>query len=200
MTTEKSPLEQALDLVLYGPVGLAVTAGENRDEMVDKGRQRVSAQVGMARMIGQFAVAQAEKEARKLRERVVGAVNGVRSDGATTAPPGPSDGAPTTASPTGAAPPATRRRADAGSRAGGAAAPVTGGARSMAADGLPEGPARSSAHLAIPGYDTLSAPQVVQRLAGLAPEELAAVGAYEEAMRGRRTILSKVAQLRADQT
>ena len=51
-------------------------------------------------------------------------------------------------------------------------------------------------NLAIPGYDTLSASQVVQRLAGLNSEELAAIGAYEAAGRGRRTILNRVAQLR----
>jgi hypothetical protein len=52
--------------------------------------------------------------------------------------------------------------------------------------------------LAIPGYDTLSASQVVQRLGGLSAPELEAVHRYENAMRGRRTILSKVAQLQAE--
>ncbi|MDP1792963.1 MAG: hypothetical protein Q8K63_02400 [Acidimicrobiales bacterium] len=50
--------------------------------------------------------------------------------------------------------------------------------------------------LAIPGYDTLSASQIVQRLAGLNAAELAAIGSYEAAGRGRRTILNRVAQLR----
>jgi hypothetical protein len=50
--------------------------------------------------------------------------------------------------------------------------------------------------LAIPGYDSLSASQVVERLAGLNEEELAAIGSYESAGRGRRTILNRVAQLR----
>jgi len=58
-----------------------------------------------------------------------------------------------------------------------------------------ETPAPSGAHLAIPGYDTLSASQVVQRLAGLAADELEAVRAYESDTRGRRTILSKISQL-----
>lgn len=49
--------------------------------------------------------------------------------------------------------------------------------------------------LAIPDYDTLSASQVVKRLAGLAPDELEAVRAHESANRGRKTILNKVAQL-----
>jgi hypothetical protein len=51
--------------------------------------------------------------------------------------------------------------------------------------------------LAIPDYDGLSASHVVNRLAGLAPQELEAVRLYEMANRGRKTILSKVAQLQA---
>jgi hypothetical protein len=49
--------------------------------------------------------------------------------------------------------------------------------------------------LAIPDYDALSASQVVPRLAGLAGDELDAVRRYEGANRGRKTILSKIAQL-----
>jgi hypothetical protein len=52
-----------------------------------------------------------------------------------------------------------------------------------------------AALLAIPDYDSLSASQVVPRLAGLEPEELEAVRQYEAAHRARRTILSRVAQL-----
>ena len=51
------------------------------------------------------------------------------------------------------------------------------------------------ATLAIPDYESLSASQVVPRLSSLSPEELAAVGTYEEAHRGRKTILNKIAQL-----
>jgi hypothetical protein len=61
----------------------------------------------------------------------------------------------------------------------------------------PVSPPASSDHLAIPGYDSLSASQVVQRLDGLSNDELEAVRAYESATRGRRTILSKIAQLQA---
>jgi hypothetical protein len=43
----------------------------------------------------------------------------------------------------------------------------------------------------------LSASQVVPRLSGLSPDELQAVRDYEAAHRGRKTILSRVAQLQA---
>ena len=59
------------------------------------------------------------------------------------------------------------------------------------------GPRPDPNALAIPGYDSLSASQVVQRLTGLSRPELEAVHAYEEAGRGRKTILTRVAQLQA---
>jgi hypothetical protein len=49
--------------------------------------------------------------------------------------------------------------------------------------------------LSIPGFDTLSASQVVQRLDGLNRTELVSVRTYEASTRGRRTILSRVDQL-----
>ncbi len=51
--------------------------------------------------------------------------------------------------------------------------------------------------LAIPGYDALSASQVVERLAGLSTAELAAVRRYEAGHRRRRTILGKIDQISA---
>ena len=57
-------------------------------------------------------------------------------------------------------------------------------------------PAPSDDGLAIPGYDALSASQVVQRLAGLSDDELEAVRSYESTTRGRKTILNRVEQLR----
>jgi hypothetical protein len=50
--------------------------------------------------------------------------------------------------------------------------------------------------LPIAGYDQLAASQVVARLQDLDADDLAAVERYELAHRGRRTVLSKVAQLR----
>ena len=49
--------------------------------------------------------------------------------------------------------------------------------------------------LAIPSYDSLAASQVVPRLDGLSAIELEAVRRYEEAHRGRRTVLGKIALL-----
>lgn len=54
---------------------------------------------------------------------------------------------------------------------------------------------RDASALPIPGYDTLAASQVVQRLPSLSRDELEAVRRYEMATRGRRTILHRIAQL-----
>jgi hypothetical protein len=53
----------------------------------------------------------------------------------------------------------------------------------------------ASGALGIPGYDSLSASQVVQRLGGLSHPELEAVRDHELAHRHRRTILNRVDQL-----
>ena len=72
------------------------------------------------------------------------------------------------------------------------------GTDAAAAVVVDDGSARSvpdASELAIPGYDTLSASQVVERLDGLSAAELAAVRVYETAHRNRRTILGKLDQL-----
>jgi hypothetical protein len=61
---------------------------------------------------------------------------------------------------------------------------ISGGGAPPASDELP-----------IPGYDALSASQVVERLAGLSAGELDSVRDYENANRRRRTILGKIEQL-----
>jgi hypothetical protein len=55
--------------------------------------------------------------------------------------------------------------------------------------------APSSDALPIPDYDELSASQVVERLEGLDRESLDAIRRYESEHRGRKTILGKIAQL-----
>jgi hypothetical protein len=75
------------------------------------------------------------------------------------------------------------------------------GADSSADGSQPTGPpgagngSASGTDLAIPGYDSLSASQVVQRLEGLSREELEEVNRHEQAHRHRRTILNRVDQL-----
>ena len=91
-------------------------------------------------------------------------------------------------------------------RAGGPASPASGAARptnghrpAPAPASVPSdaGPAPDAGALAITAYDTLSASQVVPRLEGLSAAELDAIRAYEEATRARKTVLTRIDQLRA---
>jgi hypothetical protein len=65
------------------------------------------------------------------------------------------------------------------------------------APAAPTGPAPDPSGLAIPDYDGLAASQIIERLEGLDAAELDAVDAYERATRARRTVLGKIAILRA---
>lgn len=169
---ERTPVEQAVEhaveVLVYAPIGLLFEGASLLPQLVDKGRS----QVAMARMIGKFAVSQgrteASKAASKLQDQAAGLL-GFVGEGLT---PAPADATP----PKAAVPPVPPKPA-----------PAT-----PEVDLEPSDPASS---LAIPDYDGLSASQVVNRLAGLSADELDAVRRYEAAHRGRKTILSKVAQL-----
>ena len=175
MTDEKTPIEQALDVILYAPVGLVFSARELLPKLAEKGRN----QLGMAKMIGQFAVqqgqteagkvlGQAQKQALSTLEQLAGrptapSTNGARSNGAAPKP-APAIDVEVVETP---------------------AVPTSG----------PE-----AATLAITDYDSLSASQVLPRLNGLSADELEAVRAYEAAHRGRKTILNRAAQLQSSST
>ncbi len=89
----------------------------------------------------------------------------------------------------GASPPAGRRARLDGTVAGRAQRTAPG--TPVPGAGSVDGPTV----LGIPGYDSLSASQVVQRLGGLGPAELRHVREHELAGRHRRTILNRVDQL-----
>ncbi len=187
------PLEQLLDVALYAPLGLALAARERLPEFAERGRREIEARVPAARFVGQVVLDEGTKEfkkrlddlPRRLKEvltglGVLGACSFVddepsepgasREPGSSPEPgfsPEPDDDSDPTASPI-------------------PVVPV----------GDPEAEAET-ASLPIPGYDTLSASQVVQRLPGLSEAELEAISSYETARRARKIVLLKVAQLRA---
>ena len=195
MTDEKNPADRAIELFVFAPLGLALSARELLPELVERGRQQVSGQVSMARMIGQFAVKQGTIEAEKAFERARASAQstleqlGVLPDEAAR-PTAPTSSTGTTLTTTATvAPPPSPAPTD-GPVGAPAATPVAG-KKGDAGTGEPAG------ELAIPDYDSLSASQVLPRLSGLSPSELEAVRAHEATHRGRKTILSKVAQLQA---
>jgi hypothetical protein len=160
----------ALDVVLYGPVGLAAAIGEKMPELAREGREVVSKRVQLYRMVGQMAVrlGQARVSARFARPSPTeplalepGSTASINVDGEVDAAV-----AGTTPHP-----------------------PAEPAAPPPPAEPPPAVPA------AIADYDSLAASQVVARLAGLSDGELESVRRYEEHHRGRRTILGKIQQL-----
>lgn len=196
MTNQGSPGQRLLDLLVYAPAGLVLTAVEELPQLADKGRRRIEGQMTTARVVGQFTVQFVEHQ---VRDRI-----GSRSPASS----GPTDTVRTDT---------VRPNAPSGPPAAGTGPLPTGGTRSdvgstraprSAVSQAPVAPARSisvpspapasdadGANLAIPGYDSLSASQVVQRLPGLDAADLRQVLAHESAHRHRRTILNRVGQL-----
>ncbi len=183
MTENKSPKDHLLDLVVFVPAGLAITVVEELPRLAEKGRHRIEGQVNTARVIGQFAVQIGRSElSKRFRPDRVPADEpeaGVdRPDDRDRPAPVPAQPRPTR--------PAAGVEDDGG----------PGPGDRVSENG--QGPPVSS--LAIPGYDTLSASQVVQRLGGLSLDELGDVRDHELAHRHRRTILNRVEQLLAAST
>jgi hypothetical protein len=187
-------VEELVDVLVFAPVGLASTVLEELPGLVEKGRNRLT----VARTIGQFAVVMG-------RQRIGQAMSERTHRSPAEAHDGP---AKQTA---GKSKAASRVHEDGGSGAahgGGDHESTPGGAGDddlgtgheqgtfAGHDGTGEGP--DATGLAIPGYDSLAASQVVQRLAGLSADELDAVRRYEESTRGRRTILGRISQLSND--
>lgn len=193
-----NPFERAVELFVFAPLGLALHARDQLPDLVEKGRQQFNGQVTLARMMGEFAVKEGQRQAVeraiKLKEHAEQGLTelGLRGErGATPSPsvegvaPARAAGAATAAAaPTAPAAPEAPEAQVQTTPINGATAPVAPAMARPRAEGL-----------AIPGYDTLSASQVVQRLDGLSRDELEAVRVYEASGRGRKTVLTKIAQL-----
>jgi hypothetical protein len=169
----KTPLEQAVghafDLFVYAPIGMLFEGATLLPQIVEKGRHEVAT----ARVMGRYAVHKAQVRATRVAAQLQDQTAGILDFLGDSVTPLPADRA------------AARPRAAAARREPAASA-TSHGSSTVHAD-----------ELAIPDYDGLSASQVVNRLAGLSVDELRNVQEYESAHRGRKTILSKVAQLQA---
>jgi hypothetical protein len=168
VTDEKGPAEHAIDLIVYAPLGFALEARTLLPTFVERGRQ----QVQMARMIGRFAVSQGQVEGRKRLSRAQEQAETILAELGLAPMVGTGREAPVSPSP----------------------APLESSASPPPSRPAPQASA-ASADLAISGYDSLAASQVIPRLAGLDADELEAVRVYEAAHRARKTILGKIAQL-----
>ncbi|MGH9118774.1 MAG: hypothetical protein ACRD0A_13105 [Acidimicrobiales bacterium] len=172
----RTPLEQALDLLFYAPIGLALNAEEMVSQMAERGRQSVAA----GRFIGRVAVQQGRTQVDKALDRL-------QDQAATLVEQlGQLGGAEVRSSPAGEPAP-TAPTADMVDEP----EPPAAGAD----EPRPGEPSVAEVNVAISDYDSLAASQVVPRLAGLSVDELEAVRRYEAARRRRMTILNRIAQL-----
>jgi hypothetical protein len=172
---ERGPLQRTLEVCVFAPVGIAVTLAEELPEFVDKGRQRVQLHMGNAMVVGRFVVTRGQ---RKLSDRLDEVLHGMNDDlaghaGSEREQQGAGGGDSDRDRSTSYRPESTIHSPAA--RPDPAAAAIVEGA--------------------LADYDTLSASQVVRRLASLGPDELHAVQRYEASTRNRRTILNRASQL-----
>jgi hypothetical protein len=193
MAEHKDRIEQTIEMLVYAPIGAGLYlkdmgptfvnmfVARGRAE-IDRRQAQVHQRTTTAKSVGQVAVAfgvpmvrqRVEREVGNARQRAQSFLESMNGADEPLAPVRPRPAPRPTPAP---APvdvaPATPNGASANGSAG------------------------SDASLPIPGYDALSASQVVERLTGLAPDELAAVREYEGAPRNRRTILGKIDQISA---
>ncbi len=168
--------DRILDVFVYAPAGFILSALDDFPKLAELGRERLGTQVSNARVLGEFAVRAGREQLKKRGEGLLH--RGSAADAPEASPVG-LHSVPTP-------PPSSAADDD--------PAPASTphpGRTSMSTNG--HVPTASS--LAIPGFDTLSASQVVQRLDGLSRAELVSARAYEAGTRGRRTILSRIDQL-----
>jgi hypothetical protein len=195
MTEHKDRIAHTLEVLIYAPIGAGLYlrdmgptfvnmfVARGRAE-IDRRQAQIEQRTTTARSIGQVATAFGVPMVRQRVEREVGtARQRAQTLLGSIAGSDPVNGAPAArteprASATAPAPTSTK-----------APAPT---ARPADANG-----SGADADLPIPGYNSLSASQVVERLAGLSAGELEAVRAYEATNRKRRTILGKIDQISA---
>jgi hypothetical protein len=218
VSDEKQPVEKAVELFVYAPVGMALYVRDMLPSMmgifVARGKRevqthrapppppltpppippevkrRIDESVGMARVVaeGGFGVA------RDVAGSGIGVARDVAGNALTQLLALRANGAavtetvPTTA-PTPPVPPPEFAPAPT------PPAPAASTTPPVPPDAAWKADVPAAEALPIPDYDELSASQVVERLDGLDRESLDAIRRYETDHRGRNTILGKIAQL-----
>lgn len=173
----KPTLTQLLETGLFGIAGVVAELQESFPKLVEKGRSSLEPKLGMAKVVGQFAVARFENEFQKRTDSTVDQITDFvsllfgqsRDSGQTQSYEDTTEAS------------AEEERLTPGkARSNG-----FGGVKGTDADNLP-----------IAGYRTLSAQQIIARLDSLNASELDQVEQYELNHRNRASILKSVASER----
>jgi hypothetical protein len=181
-TPRHDAVELLVDLTVYAPIGLLSLAREHLPELAATGRGRVQQRLTLARLLGEMAVRQGRKEIER-RVRTEPSPPAARSEPAATPAPSAAD----------VLAPVVDLDAQ---RLDRAAASTTSalGARDDTVDASAD---EHGDRLPIDGYESLAASQVVARLGSLGAVELDVIESFERAHRNRRTVLGRIAQVRA---
>lgn len=207
MADDKDAAQKAKELLVYGPVGLALylrdTApsflrlfvARGRAELDQRGRS-VSDKLGQAKSVGEMASTYGPSQAKtfvadglaKVKARAEETLEALGVLGANDEVDEQREDAPDIPAPV------DPTEVEAPAPEGLAEVP---GPTGVAPNGesAPASEPTAEDSLAIPEYDELSASQVVDRLDGLGGEELEAIRAYELTHRARNTVLGKIDQL-----
>jgi hypothetical protein len=211
---EKPPIDRALNLFVYAPVGMALYVRDMFPSMmgifVSRGKREVKSHlpgydaptppVPPVPMPDVADIRRKVGDSIGLARGVAGGGIGLARDVTGTALQGLMsfrDGVPQTTGDD----EATAWRPDPDAQPSSAftspgSAPAADRASAPAAEQTAASPAAPPVEeLPIPDYDELSASQVIERLEGLDADSLEAIRAYEAGHRGRNTILGKIAQL-----
>jgi hypothetical protein len=206
---EKPPIDRALDLFVYAPVGVALYVRDMLPSMmgifVSRGKREVKSHLGLAEPPPPVSPPNVADIRRRMEESV-GLARGVAEGGFGLArdltgtalqgllafrngvPAPPVDDTGQATDPEAAVLLRVAPNPEASSSPPAASSPD-------AAPAPPSAVAPPVESLPIPDYDELSASQVIERLEGLDTASLEAIRVYETQHRGRNTILGKIAQL-----
>ena len=194
--TGNDTVDRALRLFVYGPVGLACYLKDSAPTFLDLFVSRGKREVDGARRVVEekLGFAKPDPTPPSPQQRVADGIGNLSKVAAqagsmAAAMAGPMMNAATNAAANAASSVAAPRPEGIPS-VGNPQTAVRGAAAAAAANG-------GSTDLPIPGYDGLSASQVIERLEGLSRGALERVRVYELAHRARRTILASIDQLTA---
>lgn len=179
MADDNDTAEKAKELLVYGPLGLALFMRDSAPQFmrmfVARGRtelqqrsKSVGSQIDQVRALGENVTGDGAPDVLKLLSTGITALREKAEEALSAL------GVTANESPT---------------------APLPRVASTSEAPSAPSATASASGQLAIPGYDDLSASQVVEHLDGLSAHDLSAIREYEAARRARNTILGKIEQL-----
>jgi len=178
VTEERRPIDLALDVFLYAPVGASLEVWNRVPDLAAVGRKRLAAQAPAAKLVGRFAVAAGlSKLEDRFGDFAARGRQAVSTDESESAqPPDVDEPSPLIA----------------GSRLATSQQAVT--AEGVAAAKEP------TMEVAIGGYDELKAIEIVALLATLTPDQRETVRMRELNGRARRTILAKLDHLDSIET